>query len=343
MTEPHRVPGRLAQLGKRARTTADMPRKYLAWQNGWEKGNFFPNRVYIESTNHCNLKCVMCPTGLGIIQRPRGYMDIGLYRDIVAELGPVVDSAILHSWGEPLMHPNLFEMIQVGRAAGIQMETSTNITLLDERRARGVLESELDVIYLALDGTTPETYERVRVNAKWDKVIANVERFLDLKARTGAKTRVVLQIIAMDATRAEVDEFVRRWQRPEVDQVNVKHLDTWGDQIEAVSGRQIDGQSRSEQRLPCPNLWYHGYIFWDGSLTSCERDYDIKTPLGNVKDGGVLRTWHGPAMQQLRRLHCQGDFQAPACTRCVEWSWWKPSPFGSAGTAPRVESFTRKN
>ena len=23
-------------------------------------------------------------------------------------------------------------------------------------------------------------------------------------------------------------------------------------------------------RRPCPNLWYHGYIFWDGSLVSCQ-------------------------------------------------------------------------
>src|SRR5262249_15697863 len=163
--------------------------------------------------------------------------------------GTLVGSAVLHSWGEPLMHPDLFEMIRYGKRAGIRMETSTNITLLNEERAREVLDGGLAVLYLPMDGVTKDTYRRVpgnargekdggrkdaygrvRVNAKWEKSVRNIERFLELKQEKRASTRVVMQIIAMNETRAEVDEFVRRWNRPEVDQVNVKHLDTWGDQ-----------------------------------------------------------------------------------------------------------------
>src|SRR5262249_37376418 len=150
----------------------------------------------------------MCPTGLGIMERPKGYMDMALYRALIDEVGPLVGSAVLHSWGEPLMHPGLFDMIRYGKAAGVRMETSTNITLLTEPRARAVLESGLDVLYLAMDGVTKATYERVRVKAKWDKVCRNVETFLDLKARLGARTRVVMQIIAMQETREEVRAFV---------------------------------------------------------------------------------------------------------------------------------------
>ncbi len=315
-----------------------MPVKYTAYRAGAERGPFVPDRIYIESTNHCNLKCPMCPTGLGVIKRPKGYMAMDLYRAIVDEVGGRTPSAVLHSWGEPLMHPQLFEMIRYGKQAGMHIETSTNITLLNEERTREVLSSGLDVLYLALDGTTRETYESVRVNAKWDRVLRNVEHLLELKGRTGATTRVVMQIIAMRETQAEVTEFVRRWQRFGVDQVNVKHLDTWGDQVDAITRHGIDGAAQPTQRRPCPNLWYHAYVFWDGSLVSCERDYDIRTPLGNVKDAGVLAAWHGARMRRLRRKHVEGDFTAPACERCVEWAWWTPRPWHSEGTAPKVES-----
>jgi pyruvate-formate lyase-activating enzyme len=325
------------RVRKTLRTKLNMPVKYATYMTGRSRGPIFPDRVYIESTNHCNLKCIMCPTGLGVIRRPKGYMTMDLYRRVVDELGPLVNSAVLHSWGEPLMHPELFDMIRYGKHAGISMETSTNITLLDEERGRQVLDSGLDVLYLAMDGATKETYERVRVNAKWERVLRNVDRFLDLKARTGTKTRVVMQIIAMNETRGEVESFLARWQRPEVDQVNVKHLDTWGDQVAAISGHRTEHDRSPLQRRACPNLWYHAYIFWDGALTSCERDYDVKTPLGNVRDG-VLRAWNGPAMQALRRRHRDGEFTAPACERCVEWSWWTPTPWRSKGTAPKVES-----
>jgi wyosine [tRNA(Phe)-imidazoG37] synthetase (radical SAM superfamily) len=329
---------RLARWTKAARMKLNMPVKWASYHTDALQDATYPDRVYIESTNYCNLKCIMCPTGLGIIQRPKGYMDMTLYRAIMDEIGPLIGSAVLHSWGEPLMHPELFEMIRIGKRHDVRMETSTNITILNTERARAVLDAGLDVLYLAMDGATKETYERVRVNAKWDKSLRNVDRFLELKAQRRGTTRVIMQIIAMNETRAEVDAFVQRWNRPEVDVVNVKHLDTWGDQVDAITEHKPAAELMPMKRVPCPNLWYHGYIFWDGTLTSCERDYDQKTPLGNVGDAGVLAAWNGPAMQALRQKHVDGDFTAPACERCVEWSWWTPTVWHSKGTAPKVDS-----
>src|SRR5262249_56241222 len=96
-------------------------------------------------------KWMMGGGGLGVVGRAKGYMAMDLYRRIVDEIGPLVGSAVLHSWGEPLMHPRLFDMIRYGKRAGIRMETSTNITLLDEERGRQILDAELDVLYLAMD------------------------------------------------------------------------------------------------------------------------------------------------------------------------------------------------
>jgi MoaA/NifB/PqqE/SkfB family radical SAM enzyme len=327
---------------KRIRTRLDMPVKYAAYRRGAERGRFVPDRLYIESTNHCNLKCIMCPTGLGVVRRPKGYMEMDLYRAIVDEMGPLSVSAVLHSWGEPLMHPQLFDMVRYGKQAGLGIETSTNITLLNEERAREVLDSGLDVLYLAFDGATKETYERVRVNAKWDKTLHNVERLLDLKAKSSSTLRVVMQIIAMNETRADVEAFVQRWDRAGVDQVNVKALDSWGDQVDAISQHRTEGPQAQLRRMPCPNLWYHAYIFWNGELTSCERDYDARTPLGNVRERGVMAAWHGAEMRRLRRMHVDGRYEAPACQRCVEWSWWTPTVWHSAGTAPKVDSLDVK-
>ena len=328
----------LRRRARQLRARANLPVKWAAYEGGLTHGPFFPDRLYVESTSFCNLRCVMCPTGLGTIKRPKGYMDLDLYRRIVEEVAPQAPAIVLHSWGEPLMHPRLFDMIRYARERDLWVETSTNVTLLTAERARRAIDAGLSQLFLAIDGVTRETYERVRVGGNFDTTLQNVEALLELKRRTGSRLRIVLQIIAMRETEAEVREFVRRWTRPEVDQVNVKHLDTWGDQVDAITGHKIEEDRLPMKRVPCPNLWYHGYIFWDGSLTSCERDYDIKTPLGNVKNGGVLRTWNGPAMQELRRKHREGTFTAPACANCVEWSWWTPTVWTSKGTAPKVES-----
>jgi pyruvate-formate lyase-activating enzyme len=331
---------RLRRRARQLRARANLPVKWAAYEAGLTHGPFVPDRLYVESTNYCNLKCVMCPTGLGVIARPKGYMDMGLFRRIVDETAPSAPAIVLHSWGEPMMHPELFDMVAYARSKDMWVETSTNITLLTEERIRKVLASGMSQLYLAMDGVTKATYERVRVGANYEKVLRNVERLLELKRETGSRLRVVLQIIAMNETQEEVAEFVRRWTRPEVDQVNVKHLDTWGDQVAAVSAHAL-AREVPPVRRPCPNLWYHGYVFWDGSLVSCERDYDVKTPLGNVRDG-VMAAWHGEAMRRLREKHVRGDFTAAACQHCVEWSWWTPGPFRSAGTAPKVETHRRR-
>ena len=90
-------------------------------------------------------------------------------------------------------------------------------------------------------------------------------------------------------------------------------------------------------RKPCPNLWYHCHIHWDGVLVSCSRDYDAVTPLGNVKNGGVLKTWHGARMRMMRRWHAQGNFCAHQCIDCTEWAWWNPAPFTGGGTGGKTE------
>ena len=125
--------------------------------------------MYIESTNICNLDCVMCPTGLKQVKRPKGYMDFDLFKSIVDEMAPYVKATTLHIWGEPLMHKRIFDMVAYCRQKGLRAEISTNATLLDERKAQGLLDAGLDTIYLCLDGFRPETYEAIRVKADYER------------------------------------------------------------------------------------------------------------------------------------------------------------------------------
>jgi hypothetical protein len=78
----------LGRRTQRLRARANLPVKWAAYEAGLTRGPFFPDRLYVESTNYCNLKCIMCPTGLGDIRRPKGYMDTGLFQRIVDEVAP---------------------------------------------------------------------------------------------------------------------------------------------------------------------------------------------------------------------------------------------------------------
>ena len=116
------------------------------------------------------------------------------------------------------------------------------------------------------------------------------------------ETQVKLQIIEIAPTHDEIAEFRRQWAARGVDHINVKAFDSWGGQIEEVSQLRPGERAMPARRFPCPNLWYHVHIYWDGTLVCCDRDFDARCPLGNVADG-VMKAWRGPAMTRLRLKH----------------------------------------
>ena len=184
----------------------------------------------------------MCPTGLHIDTRPKGYMEWDLYTSIIDEIAPFAEAVVLHSWGEPLLHKRIFDMIRYAKERGLWVETSTNATRLTEEVARKLLAAGLDRIYLSMDGLTKETYEKVRVKGNFEDVLGNIERFLDLKHELGSPIEADIQIVRLSETDAEVEEFVERWNSKHADLINIKELDTWGGQIDEVSSLAVEEQ-----------------------------------------------------------------------------------------------------
>ena len=75
----------------------------------------------------------MCPRHIYTFDNEN--MDLELYRKIVQDCKQYVEFIWPYGIGEPMIHPNIFEMIRLTREAGIRTGMSTNATLLDDRRA----------------------------------------------------------------------------------------------------------------------------------------------------------------------------------------------------------------
>ncbi len=330
---------KLRRKARYYRQQALQPIRWLAYETGQTKYVPPPDRMYIESTNICNLNCIMCPTGLKQIKRPMGYMDFDVFKQIVDEMAPWVRATTLHIWGEPLLHKRIYDMVAYCRKKGLRAEISTNATLLTEDKAKRLLDAGLDAIYLSIDGLRPETYENIRVKADFERTNANIRRFVELKVEGGYHTYVNIQIIQMKQTLDEVREFIQAWSIPGVDRINVKPFDSWADQIEEITALRPKEVQLPQKRWACPNLWYHVHIYWDGSIAMCDRDFNLAYPLGNVIDPDgkvrVMKNWNGPLMQELRRRHLENDLDdVVPCNTCTEWAWWKPAPFFAQGNRP---------
>jgi radical SAM protein with 4Fe4S-binding SPASM domain len=83
-------------------------------------------KVYIEITNVCNLACKFCPQS----KRKKEFISVEDFKLVIDEAKDYTDMVCLHVKGEPLLHPNLEEILNVCEDNNISVNITTNATLL---------------------------------------------------------------------------------------------------------------------------------------------------------------------------------------------------------------------
>ena len=147
----------------------------------------------IDVVGTCNLRCPTCPVGNSPDRaRPRGTMPVDLFGRILAKLrAECPDPAPeiwMFNWGEPLLHPNLPELIGLVRAAGLSAHLSTNLNI--RRGLEAVLAAGPATLKVSLSGISPETYGRTHVGGSIALVRENLRHLRAILDRTKAGTRI---------------------------------------------------------------------------------------------------------------------------------------------------------
>ena len=132
-------------------------------------------KVYVEPTTTCNLHCRICVRNSW--SESVGSMEMVTYRRLVDGLRGVPSLRTIAFWGfgEPLLHPNIVEMVALAKELGAKTELITNGLLLDREMAEGLVMAGLDTLVVSVDGTSPESHADIRSGADLRVVQKNVE------------------------------------------------------------------------------------------------------------------------------------------------------------------------
>lgn len=310
----------LTQLGKkikRARNLGFGRTISILYGNARRKLNLLPNvppTLYVELTSHCNLDCAMCDR-LGMT-RQNGLMEMSLFKKIIdnaAEIG--VPNVKLNRFGESLLHPNLIEMIQYCKKKRIPWTYFTsNGTLLTKEKSAELIDSGLDSITISFDGATKETYEVIRLNAKFEEVKENIRNFIKIRNEMGKTSpKVVINTILSKETESDIYEVFKLWD-PYVDKVNVIPVGRYGN-VENLSS--IERGKERQGKRPCHHIFDRLLIFWDGTATVCCADINGDLSVGNINDSSIEELWKNEAFMKIREKHLQKDFvDYPVCLKC---------------------------
>src|SRR5215469_287638 len=149
------------------------------------EGQPFPSPVeaYFEVANRCNSKCATCPLTFSPHENAK-QLSFDEFKMLVDEL-PDLRRAVLQGIGEPLLNRDLAPMIRHLKQRHVYVVFNTNAALLTRRRQVELIGSELDELRVSIDGSTPETYLRVRGIPAFTRVVTNVAEMVRTERELG--------------------------------------------------------------------------------------------------------------------------------------------------------------
>lgn len=271
-----------------------------------------PAYYFIDPINICNLRCPLCPTGRGILARPRGRMTVADLKRIVDEIAPYAYRVELYNWGEPLLHPQIFDMIKYVSQRRISVGLSSNLNHLDADMARRLVESGLSQLVVSIDGATQDSYGAYRRRGKLADVLRNLELLLEtrrtLKLRTpfiiwrmliGKHNEREVEAVRTMAYEIGVDSFSTGMLF--VDTHDPKQVGQWLPTDPAYSGYDYR-EEKLENVWDCHDLWEGMVINWDGGVAPCCWLHDAQCDFGNVTHQTIRQIWNGPNYVSARRV-----------------------------------------
>jgi MoaA/NifB/PqqE/SkfB family radical SAM enzyme len=168
------------------------------------------NKVYVEPTVACNLDCITCFRNEW--ENPMGRMSDETFASIlhgIKALDPA-PSVYFGGIGEPLYHPMTPGWVAQAKALGTRVELITNGTTLTEEVSRELIEAGLDLLWVSIDGASPQAFADVRLGASLPEVVENMKRFARMRpANHHPQPEIGVAFLAMKRNIADLAEVIR--------------------------------------------------------------------------------------------------------------------------------------
>ncbi len=305
----------MASITRAARREWGRLRSVLSYLRREVKVRHTPLHLWIELTDKCNLRCVMCINSV-VTKRHSGFMDMGLYRSIIDQVAGWRPKPLLSLFlgGESTLHPGIFEMISYADRKGLSTFLATNATTLTPTRSRRLIESGLENIIFSFDGYDKESYESVRVGANFERTVENIRTFLKIKRELNSKTprvtfsSLITRSFEEEGERAKLEEFQHTFDGLPVDEFRISVAGHWAGTFDGINTPEFqEAVTYGDRFFPCFRLWESMSIRWDGTVVPCCVDFLGETPLGSAVEQPLLDIWNGPPMQEFRRKMIRQD------------------------------------
>ncbi len=331
----HSTPRKLANLAK---AEWSLSRGHVVLQSK-------PYIYIIDPCNACDLRCPLCPTGARTLNRSTRMMSLECFQGLIDQVKPYAVEIILYSWGEPFLHPQIFDMVRYAQKNNIGTNISSHFNHITDEMIDRIIDSGLENISISLDGVSQEVYQVYRVNGKVDDVISGIRRLqLRKKERKSRTPNVEWQFIVMKHNEHEIPQAEKLARDLEVEQFRLLGV--------GLPFEELTNQTLAEQWISDTPEYrgYHpekilqrGYLYDescfypfrtlvinpDGGVAPCCAISHEQWDFGDVHKESLWDIWNNRKYQSARSLfsrHPVAERVPTVCDGCLLYNQKSPFP-----------------
>lgn len=300
-------------------TKESWPPEYYEYRKRWNEApkkfevGPFPIHIDLEVTNRCNLRCPFCVredekrTAKERGEKYReGDMETATAMKVLNEVAGKVPSIKFNWRGEPLMNKELPFLIRAAKRRGfIEAGINTNATMLRGPLIEELCDSGLDRLIVSMESFKKESYEKERVGARLENVLANLKTLIEFKRDLGMQRPYVrVQKVDLPWLSHENDEYLDFFEELGADSVAINTY------------KEKDAGKVDWEPLPCAQPFQRLFVTYDGNILPCCQG-NLFSPIGNLEDMTVERAWNSSFMYSLRGFHERNEQgEVRQCRKC---------------------------
>lgn len=283
-----------------------------------------PHYIFLEATTRCQLSCPGCMHGRGTVES----YDVGVGDIKVSEwtslLGsnPRIRGVEVGSWGEPLLHKDIRELIRHADSRGVKVTINSNLNVRKDGLMSSLVDSHVRRVMCSIDGASQETYEIYRVGGSFDAILENAAEVRDAKRRAGTRyPRMIWKFIIFGHNEHEVAKA-----REMASELDMEFMPAMPSEMDMSVGRPIDltySPPRDKDLLQrelgwtdfkaiaqqlgyepltatCWQLWEQIALNWNGDVLGCCGSQ--KKTGGNAFREGLMKAANHPDICYAREM-----------------------------------------
>jgi radical SAM protein with 4Fe4S-binding SPASM domain len=288
--------------------------------------NNIPASVFFTLTERCHLHCQQCY----LVENPREELSLAEVQDALDQLAALGAASITFTGGEPLLRPDIYEIVRHASQHGFIITVFTSGTPCNLERSQKLKQAGAHTVSVTLYAAEPAPHDAItQIAGSWQKTIEGLQHLASIGLKTEIKflqmqdnlgqlipTRTLAQRLGarfvVDFKVTATHDRKRHPLSMQVQADELAYLYHLMAERDPSFAKQLEPRPAPPNSGMCSAGRTRVVIGSDGQVYPC---MDLIPSLGNLRTQSLQAIWQGQEVQKIRSLR---RFEHPVCQVCPD-------------------------